>query len=387
MNQDVAKLMFALIRSGVCGSNITAEEKSIYREEILPELAMTAQNHDVLPLLVAGLKQNGLIEAEYEFLGDEILKAGYRCEKLDRVFNDICTVLEQTQIPFIPLKGSVIRNDYPEPWMRTSCDIDVLVHNTDLERAIEALTTQLHYERKTRSTHDVGLVTPNGISVEIHFDLLEEERANNAQVWLDQVWDYVSLRENSQYCYEMTDAFFYLHHIAHMAKHFENGGCGIRPFIDIMVLRERKSADIESRNALLKKSGLLQFAQMMEEMTRIWFEGEEPTGVFRQIQEFILNGGTYGTIAQRVLMQQKDRGGKIRYLFSRMFVPCEKLKRYYPILEKHPYLVPVMQVRRWGMLLSPGVGMMAKQEMRVNSKMQQKQVEEMRDFLKKVGLK
>ena len=35
--------------------------------------------------------------------------------------------IKKVQIPFLPLKGSVIRQYYPEPWMRTSCDIDILV--------------------------------------------------------------------------------------------------------------------------------------------------------------------------------------------------------------------------------------------------------------------
>ncbi len=42
------------------------------------------------------------------------------------------------------------------------------------------------------------------------------------------VWDNVSLCENSEYRYEMTDVFFCFCHIAHMAKHFEN--CGLLRF-------------------------------------------------------------------------------------------------------------------------------------------------------------
>ncbi|MBO4954226.1 MAG: nucleotidyltransferase family protein, partial [Clostridia bacterium] len=36
-------------------------------------------------------------------------------------------------IDFMPLKGAVIRQYYPEPWMRTSCDIDIHVKKDRLE--------------------------------------------------------------------------------------------------------------------------------------------------------------------------------------------------------------------------------------------------------------
>ena len=53
-----------------------------------------------------------------------------------------------------------------------------------------------------------------------------------------------------------------------------------------------------------------------------------------------------------------------------MFIPYAKLKRYYPILDKHRWLMPIMQVRRWFMLLRPDVASMAKREIAVNSNLE-----------------
>jgi hypothetical protein len=47
-------------------------------------------------------------------------------------FERICLVLEKAKIPHIPLKGSVLRKLYKEPWLRTSCDIDILVQEETL---------------------------------------------------------------------------------------------------------------------------------------------------------------------------------------------------------------------------------------------------------------
>jgi hypothetical protein len=46
--------------------------------------------------------------------------------------------------------------------------------------------------------------------------------------------------------------------------------------------------------------------------------------------------------------------GKLRYLLSRVFLPYATLKFYYPVLQKHPWLMPVCQVRRWGRIIFCG---------------------------------
>ena len=104
------------------------------------------------------------------------------------------------------------------------------------------------------------------------------------------------------------------------------------------------------------------------------------------MQEFILHGGVYGSFDNRVMLQQKKKGGKFGYLMSRIFVPFSRLKRYYPILEKYPVLMPVMQVRRWFMLLRSDVFKMAKKEIQTNSNTDRKKAEQMNAFLDDIGL-
>ena len=42
------------------------------------------------------------------------------CEAQNAELEEICEILKEENIDFIPLKGAFIRNYYPEPWMRTS---------------------------------------------------------------------------------------------------------------------------------------------------------------------------------------------------------------------------------------------------------------------------
>ena len=386
MDQGTILILFALLRSAIRGTEITENERNSYSAEMLPSLFKLSSRHDVIHLLALGLKKNRLLAENNNELEKLIFKAVYRYEKLKYEYESLCCALEKAEIPFLPLKGSVLRKYYPEAWMRTSCDIDVLVHREDLDRAISYLLKNLKYTEGERATHDVSLFSPTGIHVELHFDLVEEGRANDAISILRSVWKNVHLREGSLYHYEMSDAFFYFYHIAHMAKHFETGGCGIRPFIDLWILDHIEKVDLSARDDLLSRGGLLKFADVSRALSEVWLGGKELDALSGQMQEFLLHGGVYGSTDNRVALHQKKRGGRLGYMLSRLFIPYEKLKRYYPVLEKHRWLTPFMQIRRWFMLLKPDVARMAKQEMNINSKLDKAKADEMKVLLEHIGL-
>jgi hypothetical protein len=222
--------------------------------------------------------------------------------------------------------------------------------------------------------------------VELHFDLVEEYIAQNANEVLNRVWDNVTLYDKSLYRYEMSDSYFYFYHIAHMAKHFEIGGCGIRTFLDLWILDHMENVDQAARDRLLELGGLLQFAESSRKLSRVWFGGEEMDDLLSQMQDFILRGGIYGTAENRVALHQSNKGGRLGYILSRIFIPFAKLKRYYPILEKHPWLMPVMQVRRWFMLFDPDIAQMAQRELATNRSLEKEKAADMSLLLKNIGL-
>lgn len=386
MDQRTIQILFSLLRSAIRGIQLTDEEKNDCSPKVLCDIARASAGHDVAHLVALGLRNNRILTEEKNAIEKTIFKSAYRYEQLKHEYDNLCSSLEMAKIPFLPLKGSVLRDYYPEPWMRTSCDIDVLVHREDLDRAIAHLRENLKYVEGEHATHDVSFFSPTGVHVELHFDLVEEGRANNAIAVLSRVWENVFLREGSQYHYEMSDAFFYFYHIAHMAKHFETGGCGIRPFIDLWILDHMEGVDISARDELLTKGGLMKFTERSRSLSDAWLGESELDEVLRQMQDFLLRGGVYGSTDNRVALQQKEKGGRFGYIMSRLFIPYEKLKRYYPILEKHRWLMPFMQIRRWFMLLRPDVAKMAKREMEVNGKLDKSKADKTGALLKEIGL-
>ena len=182
---------------------------------MLPAMSALARRHDLTHLLALGLKNNGLCGEQGKELDNEMFRAAFRCEQLEHELKKICGTLEKARIPFIPLKGSVLRRYYPEPWMRTSCDIDVFVREADLDRAMEALSENLSYRIGEISDHDVQIYTPNGQHIELHRNLIEDHRINQAAEVLAAVWDTAIPHSGWTYWLEMPDELFYFYHIAH----------------------------------------------------------------------------------------------------------------------------------------------------------------------------
>lgn len=383
MDREIKDLLFALLRAAICGTKLGETEREALTEERHAQVLSLAKDHDVLHLAAIGLKENGLLP-DGDPAGQSIFKAVFRYERLQYDYEALCRVLEEKEIPFLPLKGAVLRELYPEPWMRTSCDVDVLVQPKDLSRAEQALTEELSFVKTESGIHDVTLKAPSGSHLELHFDLVEEDVAADAAGLLSRVWEHASSR-NGGFFYEMTPAYFMLYHIAHMAKHFEHGGCGIRPLLDLWLLNRRGEWSAETKT-LLEKAGLLAFAENMSLLSKIWLEDLPHTELTRRLEEFLLCGGVYGSTQNRVSLHRERRGGKLGYLLSRAFVPTSRLKRYFPVLENHPYLAPIMQVRRWFMLLRPDVAAMARAELSANRSMEKETARAMHDLLKDVGL-
>ena len=386
MDQRTIPILFALLRSAICGTKLTEEERNDYSHDLLQDLLKISSKHDVVHLLVFGLKQNELISKENSDIEKYILKAVYRYERLRYEYENLCSAFEKAQIPFLPLKGSVIRKYYPEAWMRTSCDIDVLVHESDSEKAKAVLVEGYGYVYHGKGSHDISLFTPTNTHIELHYDLVEDGIANESAEVLKDVWCNAVVCDGFKYCYEMTDEMFYFYHVAHMAKHFEYGGCGIRPYIDLLILDSVQEADVEKRDKLLHQGDLLRFANAVRKLSRIWFTNEEYDLISKQMEDYILHGGVYGNTENRVMVQQQKKGGRVKYALSKMFLPYDIIKFDYPILQKHKWLTPFMQVRRWFKLIFCGHAKRSMRELSYNSNISRSQADEMKIFLDEIGL-
>lgn len=389
MNRDTVKGMLALLRSAICNSTLDAEEKQLMKEGDIEQLYLLSKKHDLAHLVCQGLYNNSLIDKTNSFytkFHQKQIMAIYRYEQMNYEFGKLCQALEKAEITFIPLKGTVIRSYYAKPWYRTSCDIDLLVKEQELEKALDYLTGVCSYTKKNTGPHDVSLYTPNGIHIELHYRLVDEGQEDSASTVLKGVWEDARLCEGYNYRYGMSDEMFYFYHIYHMAKHIENGGCGIRPFIDLNILDGIKEASFAKRDELLKKGDLLKFAEAARKLSRVWLEGEEADELCEKLQYYIISGGVYGNDENRIAVQQQKKGGKLAYAFSKIFLSYDELKFYYPVLMRHPWLMPLMQIIRWFGIVFAGRTKRSLDELKQSSDITRSASDETKQFMQELGL-
>lgn len=349
----VEQLLFSCIRAEVRGEEIVCEQPS---PELLHKLYALSKSQDLAHIVAEALDANGLLGADEisAKLQKQQMLAIYRYQRINDALHSLCDALEDAQIPFVPLKGSVLREYYPKPWTRTSSDIDVLVHEEDLERACEAICARLECKNEGRSTHDISLMSAGGVHIELHYSLVEEGRAAGAAEILSGIWDYTELDAERAFQRRMRDEAFYFYHVAHMAKHFERGGCGVRPFVDLWLLDHIEAFDTKARKELLRRGGLLCFAEKASLLSRVWLEGLNGDATTEQLAQYILRSGVFGNTENKVAMGQVQKGGRLRYVLGRIFPSLSAMCSLYPILKKHAWLLPICHLRRWGRFLFRG---------------------------------
>ena len=104
------------------------------------------------------------------------------------------------------------------------------------------------------------------------------------------------------------------------------------------------------------------------------------------MENYIIRGGVYGNKENQILVQQQKKGGRLRYALSKIFIPYDVIKLHYPILQKHRWLTPVMEVRRWGKLIFCGHLKRTTRELKYNASLKEADADSTQKFLNDIGL-
>ena len=382
-------LLIEIIRRELKKEDATEEIREKLDTDTLKRILLLSKSHDMAHIVASFLERSGLLPEGED--GEKIKKlkmlAMYRYLGFSRELPSIKETLEDAKIPFIVLKGSVIRKFYPEPWMRTSSDIDVLVREDDVERARKAIETELEYTTDSRNAHEIGMFSPSGVHLELHRTLIEADEFASFENVLSQVWEYTKLEEGSEYSYVMTDDMFYYYHVAHMAKHYMHGGCGIRPFVDMYLLNTDSTEAIEKRKVLLTRGGLKNFSEAAEKLSLVWLSGASHTPLTKEMESYIIGAGVYGSQENYVAVQQTRQGNKFKYVLSRIWLPYDRLKHYYPSLNGKRLLLPFYEFRRWMKLIfSKTTRRRSINEMRASGNLDTAKAESLAKHMQDLGL-
>lgn len=378
--------LFALFRCAVFGDDLCddAKKEAAEKASLLYDMA---RHHDLAHLLDCAYKKQG-IEIPDENISFKLLKqqalSVVRYENLNLALENISGLFEKEKIAFVPLKGAVIRNIYPEPWMRTSCDIDILVHEDEIERALQVLIEKLGYTVKgERNYHDISLYSDTGVHLELHFNI--KENMENIDRLLEKVWDYATPKEEGSYEYVLTNEFLLFQHVAHMSYHVVGGGCSVRYFMDLFLLENKLEFDKTIFGKMLEECGLVKFYKAVSKLARVWFADESHDDVTLSLQKYILFGGIYGTKVNSIAMNDEKKS-TVAYVADRVFMPYEKLCITYPGLKGKKILLPFYQVKRWCRTLKNHRYASASEELKANRGVSEDRIHEFSGLLTELEL-
>jgi len=384
--EQAIQLFMNLIRLEVTTQPLSLKWKQDISPEVLMQLYQIAAKQDQTHVVALALKKNKLLGDDQisAVFARSLRMALFRHETLNYTQNQIYEVLEEEKIAYVPLKGAVIRDFYPEAWMRTSGDIDILVREEDVERAKESLIAKLNYRVVKNNYHDIAMVSPNNQLLELHFKILENEEKIDRM--LGKVWDYVSPVEEGKFRYEMTNEYLLFHSYAHMLYHFINGGCGIRYVIDIWILEQKLDFDAKKLDEMLKVCEMNAFVAYARKLARVWFEGESHDRETSRMQMYIIEAGLFGDTESKVKARKTKTEGKGRYLLQRIFIPYKEFCSSYPALEKYPILYPYYMVKRWFKIFDRNKAEQTIHEIKLNQGMNQESIRELRELFHKLEL-
>ena len=381
--------MFEIVSNALFGGNVLEETRQALKQDgAMKELYKLSAKHDIVHLVGYGLQKSDLLQdpiAKNAFDKAQFV-AVYRYENIKHELDAIFPLFEQEGIDCIVLKGSAIRKYYTEPWLRTSCDIDLLIKEEDCDRAIKSLSEKLGYRYEGKLSHDHQLYSPSNVHLELHFMLIEEDTVLKSEKLLENVWDYIVPMGEYNHIFEMNDEMFYYYHMVHMAKHLIFGGCGIKPFIDMIILNQNVQYG-DSAYQLLKDGGLDKFETSSYKLAKVWFLGEKGDGSTERLGEFVISGGVYGNVENRVASNQSENGGVLGYMIHRIFVPYKVLVIRYPGLENRKLLMPFYQIRRWFDLLFGGRAKYSFNELKINKIISKKEVDSVNNMIDELGLR
>lgn len=343
-----------------------------------------AKKHDLAHVVSRFLYGNRIgidDEALRKRLQQEELVSVYRHEQRKYAFEQICGSFEEANIPYVPLKGSVIRPYYPYESMRTSCDIDILIHEEDLERATACLESR-GYCRGERRYHDVSLFSPNKIHLELHFNI--QENVKSLDVVLKDAWKHTVLTKGFRY--DFTKEFFVFHMYAHMAYHFLAGGCGIRSLLDIWVMEHKMGASCSCARNLLERAGIYKFASEMSRISNLCFTENTQDGFSELVLKYIFSGGVLGTQENNIAVEKTGINNSFVYALKRMFLPYKSMVIAYPVLKKAPFLLPFCWIHRWCKAVFDGKSGKIVSEMSCANSIPESKIREIREIRSRLKL-
>ena len=342
------KIARDVIYLAACAVNKQIPDAARVAEMDLQAVYALAERHKISAIIAFALESAGQKDQRSSAI---IVSAQKKAVVFHHELMKVSKELEKAGIWYMPLKGAVLQYLYPVYGMREMGDHDILI---DAERAqeVKAIMEGLGYNIAYFGigNHDV-YDKERGPRFEMHTALFGPGHD-------EKLYEYYKDVEKrllgDGYEKHLGPEDFYIYLTAHEYKHYTHRGTGLRSLLDTYVYLQKTPLNMAYVTAEAEKLGMADFEAKNRALARRLFSGGELTQDERDMLDYILSSGVYGTMDHYVQNKIAKRGyGKIGYMLDRVFVPVSKKNKdydsyanRYPFFYQHKILLPFLPFYR-----------------------------------------
>lgn len=271
-------------------------------------------------------------------------------QKFDDIRSEITNIFNENYIKHIYLKGSILKDLYPDPNLRMFGDIDVLINDADLKKS-KTLLLENNFEYKHVAEHHLEFVK-DGVTVELHIKLLphHEDKYNFFRNPFENAYQY----DNN--LYRLNESYHFIFVLVHYLKHLKSGA-GLREIIDIYLMMEKYKLDYDYIISSVNKlkitdyfNSILTEVEYIFNFKSIEFKRKEN---IEKLIDYSLSSGIHGfgeanNYDKNAFINSKK--SKFKYLLSKLFIPVKTLFIMYPFT-KTIILIPLGYIIRFFSLI------------------------------------
>ena len=351
------KLYFDLLYLLSCAANSQKADKSKIDTMDLDALYALCKEHSISALVSSVLLEHIREKREwYTKWSEEQMKALYRDMNFATERAKILAFLEKNGIWYMPMKGIVLKDYYPQPELREFADNDILI---DASRAGDVREFMLKNGYRAKEG-DSGHVDEYEKEPCFNFEMHRALYHTNNPVFYDYYKDVKNrlLKDDgNRFGYHFSDEDFYVFMVSHAYRHYRDNGVGIRSLSDIYVYNKAlgETLDYGYIEEQLANIDSLDFEKQMRDLARKAFGDSNPA--FSEVEEKVLlyyfGSGTFGTEEQAAINHMKhltgeadfSASGRRKYWLKRLF-DLEQYKQDFPRAYKTKILIPFLIVYR-----------------------------------------
>ena len=349
MNKPVKDLIYLLS----CAVNGITPDTEKVKAMDLEQLYRLAKAHTLRAAVFIALRSAGVQDRQFQQAYNKAVRKNIL---LDVERTAILTELERRGIWYMPLKGSILKELYPENGMREMADNDILYDSTK-QGEVKTIMLSRGYSAESvgKSHHDVYMKPPV-LNFEMHTLLFEA--SGDFYAYYQDTKRLMKPDEGCKYGFHFSDEDFYVYMLAHEYKHFSGGGTGLRSLLDCYVFLRNKgdSLDWTYIREQIKQLNIADFEREQRELADKLFSSvtfPELSEHEQEILDYYLTSTTYGTrtrSAENTVKKHYAKSqstSKFSFIRARLFPDMEFMKQYYPFFYRHKLLLPVGYVWRW----------------------------------------